>query len=799
MTRPTFPTRAARLAGTLLAVAALTLPVGAAAPDAPQPGPAADTIRFSAHDVDRAPLDLEAGAIDLYLFGIRTEAAQQLRETPDVQLYTAPALNLSLILNPAPAPEGKLNPFSLIEVRQAMQALVDREFIAQDLYRGAADPMISQVSTSDYDYLTVYDVIRGAGIRFDPEYARERIAAAMTGAGAELVDGVWSYGGEPIRLKFIARVEDERREIGDLIRAELEAAGFQVSMSYQSFAPAVLSVYSTDPAAFEWHLYTEGWSSGGAQRYDVGAVNSFLAPWLGNMPGWQESGFWQYESARLDELGKTLFRGEFASEAERDAIYREMTALGLGQSVRIWLATVRTAFPATAALGGMTRDVISGPRTPYALRTALVDGRTDINVGDLWVWTERTTWNPVGGFGDAYSNDIWRNMVDPAVANDPFTGLTAPFRADYAVETAGPDGTLPVPADAVTWDAAADAWVPVAAGTTARSAVTFDYGRYIGARWHDGSEITMADALYPIAQSFELSYDTEKARTEIALAVTSRPYLETIKGYRIEDDTHLTVYVDYWHFDENEIAGYASPASFSFPWQLLAAMDELVFGQRRAAYSDTAAARQNVPWLSLVMSRDAKLVERSLKQMGMQGAVPAGVFSVAGRELVTEAEAEARVAATLDFLEAHGHLVISSGPYLLERYDAAAQYAELSAFRDPSYPFTAETWRRGDPPTLAIAPLDGVEIGMAGDATIAVTVEGPGTLALRWLLIDPASGLSVAQGDGVAGAAPGTFAGTIAGDDLALLFPGPSQLYLAASSDAIALVTERQADVELIP
>lgn len=790
-----------RITGTALAtLLVLTAALPAAAQDGTEPpGPAADTIRFSAHDVDRAPLDLGAGAIDLYLFGIRTEAAQQLRDEGGVQLFSAPALNLSLILNPAPAPEGKLNPFSIPAVRQAMQSLVDRDFIAQDIYRGEADPMISQVSTSDYDYLTVYDIIRGAGIRFDPEAARETIATAMTGAGAELVDGTWSYGGEPIRLKFIARVEDERREIGDLIRAQLEAAGFQVSMSYQSFAPAVLSVYSTDPAAFEWHLYTEGWSSGGAQRYDVGAVNSFNAPWLGNMPGWKESGFWQYENARLDELGQRLFRGEFADEAERDQIYREMTALGLGESVRIWLTTVRTTFPATAGLTGMTRDVISGPRTPWALRTATVEGRTDLSVGNLWVWTERTTWNPVGGFGDAYSNDIWRNLVDPAVANHPFTGLVGPFRADYAVETAGPEGTLEIPADAVLWDAVADAWVPVAAGSTAVSKVTFDYARYLGSTWHDGTPITIADAVYPIAQAFELSYDPDKSRVEIARAVTSRPYLETLRGYRILPDDRLEVYVDYWHFDENEIAGYASPASFSFPWQLLAAMDDLVFAQRRAAYSDTAAARQNVPWLSLVMSRDAKLVERTLKQRAMQGDLPAGILTVAGRTLATEEDLAARTEASLAFLDAHGHLVISSGPYLLERYDAAAQYAELSAVRDATYPFRASDWRLGDPPTLAIVPPDAGTIGMMDETSIPVSVEGPGTLTLRWLLIDPATAFPVASGEGVPGTEPGSFSVTIGAETAMGLFPGLYRLYLAASSDEIALVTEREVDVEVAP
>ena len=157
--------------------------------------------------------------MDLYLYGLRTEAAQELRDAEGVQLFQAPATSLSLVLNPAPAPEGKLNPFSIPEVRTAMQYLVDRDFIAQDIYQGLAQPMITQVSPSDFDFLTVYDIDRGSGIRYDPEYARQQIADAMTAAGAELVDGTWTIGGEPIRLKFIARVEDERREIGDLVRA----------------------------------------------------------------------------------------------------------------------------------------------------------------------------------------------------------------------------------------------------------------------------------------------------------------------------------------------------------------------------------------------------------------------------------------------------------------------------------------------------------------------------------------------------------------------------------------------------
>ena len=784
-----------------LAVALALATVAAAEgfePPHEEPGPAAERVLFRSFHVDRAPLDLQAGSMDLYLFGLKTDAAIELQAQGDFQLFEAPATTLSLVLNPAPAPSGRLNPFAIPEVRQAMQFLVNREFIANDIFRGMARPMVSHVSPWDFDFLTVYELDRGSGIRYDPELARELIQEAMEDAGAELVDGAWYYQDQRIRLRFIARVEDERRDIGDLVRAELERAGFDVAMSYQSFAPAVLAVYSSDPQSFEWHLYTEGWGRTAPQRYDVGTVNSMNAPWLGNMPGWREVGFWQYEHEELDFLGQRLFRGEFTSLEERNEIYRRMTELGLDDSVRIWLATVINSFPAGDALAGVTRDVVAGPRSPWALREAHVPGSDEVTVGHLWVWTERTTWNPMGGFGDIYSVDVWRNLFDPALWNHPFTGVPEPFRAAFEVETAGPDGRLDVPADAVMWDADAKRWQPVDPGTQAISKVTLDYSNYVDARWHHGEPITLADAFYSISQGFDLAYDPDRSRIEVALAVTSRPYLETLRGYRIAGDAHLEVYVDFWHFDENYIASYANPTSFGMPWELLAAMDHLVFEERRAAYSDTAASRFNVPWLSLVMSRDARLVERTLNQFARQGHVPSGVFEVGGVSLVTPEEAEARYRAALDWFSEYGHLVISSGPFYLTRYDPPAQFAELRAFRDASYPYRPGDRYLGDPPTLSVAQVDARDVVIGEPAAVSVTVDGPGELGLRYLLLDPATAEVVASGD-AGKVEDGAFAVELGEELTASLFPGFYNLFLAAYSDEIALVSERRVDLEVMP
>ncbi|MEZ4680732.1 MAG: ABC transporter substrate-binding protein [Caldilineaceae bacterium] len=766
-------------------------------PPTEEPGPAVDTLYFKSFNVDRAPLDLEAGEMDLYYYNLKIAAARELRDNDTVNLYEAPANTLSLILNPAPAPEGELNPFSIPEVRRAMQRLVDRDFVAREIYQGQAVPMYTVNSPNDFDYLTVFDIVQEQDLRYDPEFARQEIADAMEAAGAELVDDVWNYNGRPIRIKFIIRVEDERRELGDLVRTALGEAGFTVDTNYQPFAPAIQTVYSTDPKQFGWHIYTEGWGVA-LNRYDFGSVNSFNAPWLGNMPGWQQTGFWQYENEPLDTIGKKLFRGEFADKAERDELYREMTKMGLDESIRIWVATVNSAYAVQKDVRGITQDIAAGPRGLWTLRTAYKEGSDELTVGHLWVWTERTTWNPVAGIGDVYSSDIYRQLSDPAIWNDPFTGIPEPFRIGFDVETAGPEDKLDIPSDAMLWDADAGAWATVAAGAQATSKVTYDYSKFFQAPFHHGQSISMADVIYSIYQGFDLSYNPDKAKIETVLATTSRPNLETFKGFRVVDDHTIEVYVDFWHFEQNYIASYAVPSSVGTPWELLYALDDVVFNQRRAAYSDTAAARYNVPWISLVLDRDARLVRRALLDLQRNEITPDSVFTLPGADepLVDTATAVERYQAVLDWFDEHGHMIISNGPFFLARYDPPAQFAELDAFRDENYPFTAADLYKGIPHLISFSDLDAGTIVVGEPYAATVAVDGPGKLAVRYLFIDAASDKIIEQGDATDNG-DGTFTVALDADLTNELELGLYNLSLAAYSDELAQMTERTLELEV--
>ncbi|MSQ21996.1 MAG: hypothetical protein EXR53_01640 [Dehalococcoidia bacterium] len=764
-----------------------------------KPGPASERILFQGFHVDVASAELQAGKMDIYEFSLKTEAARRLQNVPDVKVYRAPASSISLILNAAPTqnPKVELNPFSIREVRFALQYAIDRRFIAQEIYKGLGEPMLAQVGPFDYDYLTVYDQLKEEDITYDPELARQMMTEAMQKAGASLQGGKWNFNGKPIQLKFIIRAEDERKDVGDLIASQLRSLGFEVASNYQQFGPAILTVYGTDPQLLDWHLYTEGWSRGSAERYDYGTINSMAAPWLGNMPGWQESGFWQYENPRLDELGKKLFQGSFQTVEERNKLYQEMTALSVQESVRLWLATIVNSLPATTKLQGVTQDISAGPRSIWTLREAYIPGKDTLTVGNLWVWTERSTWNPVGGFGDVYSNDIWQNVYDPPLWRHPFTGLPIPFRATYDVATAGPSGKLDVPADAFLWDAKKDAWTAVGSSLKATSKVTFDYSKYFKSNWHHGQPITMADVIYSIYQRWDMVYDENKSRIEFAQAVTSRPYLETIRGIRIVGNDKLEVYVDYWHFAQDYIAEYASLSGVNTPWEVLVGMDKLVFEDRKAAYSDTAAQRFNVPWISLVMDNDTRLLRRAMTDLRDAGSYPAKAFQVGNTSLVTKDDALKRYGATIQWTQKYGMAVISNGPFQLVRFDPPAQSAELLAFRDASYPFKPGDWYKGAPPEIAIETVESAGIGIGSGGTANILLQGPGQVEVRYLLFDPVKGKVVDKGNAQRVSAT-QYTIQLSATATAGLAPGPYQIFVVASSDQVSSLAERRLDIQAV-
>ena len=163
----------------------------------------------------------------------------------------------------------------------------------------------------------------------------------------------------------------------------------------------------------------------------------------------------------------------------------------------------------------------------------------------------------------------------------------------------------------------------------------------------------------------------------------------------------------------------------SMPWEVIAALDKLVFEDRRAAYSDTAAQRFSVPWINLVMPNDVRLLRRALIDLRSDNRYPQSIFQSGGVS-VSEEEASQRYQAVLDWIEEYDLAIISNGPFQLVRYDPPSQFAELLAFRDPNYPFKPGDWYRGAPPVIRFNNIEADGIGIGSAASVDVTLEGPG-------------------------------------------------------------------------
>jgi peptide/nickel transport system substrate-binding protein len=520
-------------------------------------------------------------------------------------------------------------------------------------------------------------------------------------------------------------------------------------------------VYGTDPAEVEWGFYTEGFGLG-ASRWNTwepgcwgGSADPDVGDWCTNMPGWGEADWWNYISPgnRIEILNTDIYYGRYDDIDDREEKIREVTDLMMQESVRIFGIRELTAYPARRDVEGLTQDMGQGLRgAVWTPREAYRNGDDKLTFGNLWVWTEETHWNLYGGFTDVYSVDIARSTYDPQLWRHPFTASAMPFRSDYDVTTEGPSGTLAVPSDAYVWDAEADVWTMVGSDVEATSKVVFDMSKYLGTMWQHGVEQSWADFLYYMASGWELADDAVKSARESEVSNGAQGFYSVIKGMKIVDDS-LEVYIDYYHFDVNEIAFFAMPMMNSMsgiginPWECMAAQEDVVFNDELLAMSSTSSDVYGLPEMSLVLGTHAGYVADSLTELQAANYFPANYFTLGDTVYDTIENAQARYQASLDWYDEKGILWIGNGPYVLNQFDPEAQYAETVAFRDPTYPYSAGAWYYGRPeiPEVVSVNVPTVVQGMA--ATIDISMVGPPNLAATYIITDEATGTLVLKGE----------------------------------------------------
>lgn len=724
-----------------------------------------ETIRFIQYLEEGTALEeVRQGNIDMYYWRVPSDRLSDSAAREGITIHESAGSSYDILLNPAPG--DVFNPFTLKDIRFALNYLIDRNLIVNELMDGYGAPLMAWYGSYSPEYISIIDLLESYNFEHNPQLALEMINTAMTDAGGTLQDGVWMVDQTPVELRFFIRSDDPiRKAIGEVLAADLEDAGFIVHRDFGDLNKAFTTVYGSDPANLEWHLYTEGWGRSGFERYDSSGLSQMYAPWFSVMPGFGNAAFWNYEHPELDRVTKDIFSGNFSSAEERTDLIREGIMLGVDESVRIFLADRVDQYVVHEDIDGVINDFGAGIPSRFTTINARSD-QTTLDIGVKHIY--QGSWNPVAGLTDLYSNHIWYALYDPPIFSHPYSGSTIPLRAEWEIQTAGPDGSLSVPSDAILWDVKSDAWVDVGPDTTATSLATF---HMTFSNWHHGVGMSMDDVLYGIYFSTEWGTNEGEDDPTVDPQYTPRAAqnLESIKGIRVLDEQTIEVYVDYWHFDEGEIATWASVGA-AMPWELFQAMEQAVLDDR-TAFSRSVAQSKGVNWLSVLIPGDAKMLREYLVQFRDSGETPSAIPAQ---------DAAARYDAAISWIDEYEHAVISNGPYMMQGYSPESRTITLTEFDDPTYPFATDKWSEFESVTLPEVSDVSIPDLITTDTDLQVAVDTQGADRVLYFVSDAADAI-ILSGD-VDTDSDGAATVSV---DTAALGVGPAGFKIFAVSDTV--------------
>ena len=641
-----------------------------------------DSVRFIQYlDENTALEEVRNGNLDIYYYRISADRLENLKAREGLDVFDSSGGSYSILVNPAET--EKFNPFSIKENRFALNYLVDRKLIVNELMSGYGAPMISNYGPFDPEYLTIIEQLEAFNFRYNPTLAEEIITKNLIERGAIKVENKWQIEGAPIEIIFFIRSDDPvRKSIGAILASELERIGFTVKKDFGDLNKAFVVVYGSDPADLKWNLYTEGWNKSAFVKYDSVGLGQMYSPWFSNMPGFNVPDYWNYQNDYIDSLSQEIYTGDFQSSKEREKLIQQATVEGVNESVRIFLASKVDQYVVHQGTYGIVNDFGAGVPSRFTPINAQSD-KDELVIGVKQIY--QGAWNPVMGFSDAYSRQIWGILSDPVTFPHPFTGEIIPIRGNWKVETAGPDGKLDLPDDAIIWDPYIQNWKNVPEDAQAVSKVTFDLEF---SNWHNGQSMDMNDILHSLYFTIEWGTQTDESDKTFDSEFTPRAAqsVETLIGVKQIDENTIEVYVDFWHFDEGEIADWASLWS-TMPWEIFSAIEQAVI-DGKVSISRSGATSKNINWVSLIIPNDAFVIQSYLDEFKTEKFIPPPLKKFESNFQYFDN----RYTASSEWIAKNNHAVISNGPFYLDAYSPESRTISVSAFDDDSYPFKAGHW-----------------------------------------------------------------------------------------------------------
>ncbi len=775
-----------------------------------------DTVVFVEEpDSDSAITRLEVGDIDVYAYSIteppiadRILASDKLDYSISYGSFNELTFNPVLELN-----DGTLNPFGNAKIREAMNWLIDRDYICQEIVGGLAVPRYVDIQLASADYGDLADVIAAIEIlyAYNPEKAAEQITAEMEGLGAVLTDGKWTYNGEPVVITALIRVEDERLEIGDYVSNQLEDLGFEVFRDYKTSAEASACWISSDPADGCFSFYTGGWVSTVISRDEATNFGDYYTPRGWGIPLWQAYS----PSAEFDAVVEKLYTSEFTSVEERKALMAEVLPLSMEDSVRVWLKddTGYAAWRKEASISSdLSGSVYGSWLWPY---TARWDDRIggSMTIAEPSIMTQ--AWNPLAGSNWVYDNMPIRATMDVAQLNDPFTGLNLPNRierAEVTIKEGLPVGVtldwvtldfadeIVVPDDAwADWDAENQVWITAGEKFTEtqtvnrKSVVYYPEGMFDSITWHDGSPLSVADFVMYMILQFDRSKEASPYYDE-GTVPSFNSFMSTFRGVRIlsEDPLVIETYDDYWVLDAEEMVSDWDPSYGYGPgaWHALTP-GMMADGDLEAAWSDDKAVTNEIEQISMIAGPTLEILNNKLISATEEVFIP---YAPTLGNYVTAEEAAARYANLNEWFRRRGHFWVGYGPFYLER--AFPVEGTLILQRNEAYPDSATKWAGFAEAPLPVIEVDGEDMVTIGEEAVydifATFKDEPYPAAdmkmIKYLVFDATGNLAyVGEAEAVE---DGYWQATLSADVTGALEAGANQLvFVAVSKLAIIPVT----------
>ena len=695
---------------------------------------------------------VKTGAADVYTFGI--SAPDLIRDiVANLGYEVSYGSYNEITFNPVGPtyPDGRLNPFSVAKVREAMNWLIDRDFIVKEYYGGVAGiGRFFPITPSFPDYAKLADVARALELQYSYNFdkAKAVITEEMKKLGAELVGGKWKYKGADVIVKCLIRPEDERKQIGDYVADQLEKIGFTAVRDYKRAAEASPIWLSGDPALGLWDVYTGGWVTTVVDR-DQADNWAFFYTKLGRPePLWQA----YVNEPEAYQLWERLMRNDFRTAEERLEMMAKAMEYGLKDSYRIWVAN-RVSYFARNKNIAVASDLAGGVYGAWLWSRTLkfrdkVGGT--VTMGNTSMLTE--PWNPIAGTNWIFDMMPIRGVSDYATLPDPFTGLPWPQnveKAEVFVEEGIPSlltlelgkdfggglkgwvtqkfvpvGSIVVPDDAwADWDAKAQKFITAkgrfGGPVSSKSKVVVTYPKSVFDRvWHDGSKMTLGDMII----AFILSFDRAKPDSPIydtAMDAPFRSFMAHFKGLKILKTSPEVVFEVYSDsvFLEADLtassrAGYLWPAYSQgvAPWHTLGlAIQAEAAG--KLAFSSAKSRAKGVDWTNFIAGKSLETLVGYLADNLKTNYIP---YAPTLGTYITAAEAGTRYKNADAFYKKYGHLWIANGPLFVDTIRPVEKVVVLRRF--PGFTDPVTKWDVFSEPKIAAVKVSGPASFRAGTA-----------------------------------------------------------------------------------